>query len=475
MPRFLLLIFIMMASVITRANHIYGGNMSLQATQAHNKYTVSLTLFFDKRNADPTSGYESPLVYIFRKSDNKQVRSILLSPQQQQDLFNSAALCAYLLPLSILSIQYSAVIELTPQEYSDSKGYYIIWERCCRNQDIANINKPSNTGMVFRLDFPALGQTNSAVANSSPEFSIPPADYICINKPYRISFKATDSDGDRLQYELVDPLAGYTSEFPESNRIGTGESRTFYPPVSWNSGFTATNAINGNPTLQINATTGELTVTATQIGLYAFAVLVREFRNGIELGQVRREFQLPVVDCRQNQLLTTPPLIRVDGQTGAAHQNCEDNPITMSIPIEQGFHYQWQRNGKDLDGQTQSSITVTKGGNYTVVKRFAQDCGRDTVSNEVVVYCDTQLWIPTCFTPNGDGVNDVWKISPTVQVDDLQVIIYDRWGSVVYSENRYSKPWDGTSQNQRVPSGIYTYLVKVPNKETYRGSLWVLY
>ena len=459
--------------VISWGNHIYGGNMSLQATQTPGRYILSLTLYFDKRNADPATGYESPTVYIFRKSDNARVSSAFLSPQQQQDLFNSTAACTSLLPLSILQIRYSAAIMLTPQDYSDPQGYYVIWERCCRNGDIVNIYQPGNTGMTFRLDFPALVQANSSLTNSSPEFSTPPADYVCLNKPYRVSFKATDADGDRLQYELVDPLAGYTSEFPESNRVGTGQSRSFYPSVNWNAGFKATNALAGNPSLRINSTTGELTVTATKVGLYTFAVLVREFRNGVELGQVRREFQLPVVDCQQQ--VSIPPIIQVNGQTVSTQQNCEEIPITLSISAEADYQYQWQRNGKNLDGETRSSITVTKGGNYTVVKKFVQNCGRDTTSQEVLLYCHPQLWIPTAFTPNGDGVNDVWEISHNVPINDLEVIIYDRWGVALFSVKEYSKPWDGTYQSRPVPSGIYTYLVRVPNQASYRGSVWVIY
>ena len=462
-------------AVPTQASHIYGGNMSLQATATPGFYKLSLTLFFDKRNADPSAGYDPPTVYIFRKKDNSRVKSLFLPQDEQQDLFKNTPACTNLLPLDLLRIRYSATINLTSSEYNDPQGYYVIWERCCRNRDIVNIQNAGSTGMVFRMDFSAVVQNGIGFQDSSPDFSIPPADYVCINKPFKTSFKATDADGDQLQYELVDPLAGYTSEFPEINRIGSGLSRASYPPISWNSGFSASKAIPGSPTLQINPTTGELTLTATQPGLYTFAVLVREFRNAKEIGQVRREFQLPVVDCKLNQTVPTPPVITANGQPGPTFQHCDTAPLTLSIQPETDYEYQWQRDGLDLEGETNPTLSVSEVGNYSVQKKFLRNCGRDTVSQAVAVFCQVQVFMPTAFTPNGDGQNDSWNIYHSQAIPEMEVTVYDRWGNVVFYSKGYDKPWDGTYQTQKVPIGPYSYLIQVPNQKPYRGSVQVLY
>ena len=472
------IILLLSACLLTNSalgNHIYGGNMSLQATSTPGFYKLSLTLFFDKRNADPTAGYDPPTVYIFRKKDNSRVRSLFLPQEEQQDLFKNTPACTNLLPLDLLRIRYSATINLSATEYNDPAGYYVIWERCCRNRDIVNIQNPGSTGMAFRMDFPAVVQNNIGFQNSSADFSIPPADYVCVNKPFRTSFKATDADGDQLQYELVDPLAGYTSEFPEPNRIGSGQVRTSYPAINWASGFSATKAIAGSPTLQINPTTGDLTVTATQPGLFTFAVLVREFRNGKEIGQVRREFQLPVVDCKLNQTIPTPPVITANGKTGPTIQYCEATPLTLSIQPETDYEYQWQRDGLNLEGETKSTLSVSDIGTYTVLKKFLRNCGRDTVSQAVAVFCQIQVFMPTAFTPNGDGANDAWALYSSEAIPDMEVSVYDRWGNIVFYSKGYTKPWDGTYKDQKVPTGPYSYLILVPNQKPYRGSVQELY
>jgi gliding motility-associated-like protein len=458
-----------------KGNHLYGGNMSLQATATPGFYTLTLTFFIDKRNIEPNSIDDILPVYVFSKRTNARIDKFDLLKGATQNLLKSSNACDALIKLELQTLQYTKTINLTSSKYSDDQGYYIIYERCCRNVDILNIQNPGNTGLTFRMDFPPIVRNGIGFTNSSPDFGLPPADYVCINRPFKVSFKATDSDGDRLQYELIDPLAGYTSRSTTNPLavFGTGNSYATYPAVQWQGGFSAAKAIPGNPSLQINATTGELTLRATQVGLYTFAVLVREFRNGVEIGQVRREYQFPVVDCQSNT--TTPPIVSVNGQSVSALQHCETTPVTLSIPTDTNFVYQWQRDGQDLSGETSTTLTASNLGTYTVQKKFVQNCGIDTTSQAVQLYCETFLYMPTAFTPNGDGVNDSWQIQNIESLAEADVTIFDRWGSVVFNSKGYKTPWDGTYKTEKVPVGPYTYQITVPNQKPYRGSVQVLY
>lgn len=468
------LLFILLAALLCsntlKANHIYGGNMSLQASATPGFYNLSLSLFIDKRNLEPNSIDDVLGVYIFSKSTNLRVDRFDLVKGSPTPLLQSTSACDALLKLDLDMLVYSKLVNLPAGKYNDPQGYYVIYERCCRNVDIANIQNAGNTGQLFRLDFPAVVQNNIGFQNSSPDFGVPPADYVCINRSFKVSFKATDADGDRLQYELVDPLAGYSTR---ANVFGTGNSYTTYPAINWVSGFSAAKAVPGNPTLQINPTTGELTVTANQLGLYSFAVLVKEFRGGKQIGQVQREFQFVVVDCKQNK--TTPPAITANGTSLTAILHCEATPLTLTTESDPKFVYQWQRDGLDLDGETKPTLTVNELGNYTVQKKFLYNCGVDTVSQGVNIYCETYLYMPTAFTPNGDGVNDEWRIQNIESLTEAVVTIFDRWGSVVFSSTGYLKPWDGTFKSEKVPVGPYTYQIQIPHQKPYRGSVQVLY
>ena len=68
-----------------------------------------------------------------------------------------------------------------------------------------------------------------------------------------------------------------------------------YPLVTWRNPFSLENVLNGDPDLEIS-TDGFLTATPSQQGLYVFAVKCDEYRDGVKIGEVRRDFQMLVVD-----------------------------------------------------------------------------------------------------------------------------------------------------------------------------------
>ncbi len=68
--------------------------------------------------------------------------------------------------------------------------------------------------------------------------------------------------------------------------------------------------------------------------------------------------------------------------------------------------------------------------------------------------------IPDAFSPNGDGINDVWNIIGKDSYPDIEVTIYNRWGQVVWKSGRgYPVPWDGRSRGKELPVDSYHYLI----------------
>jgi gliding motility-associated-like protein len=74
------------------------------------------------------------------------------------------------------------------------------------------------------------------------------------------------------------------------------------------------------------------------------------------------------------------------------------------------------------------------------------------------------------FTPNGDMVNDFFIIQGIESYSSSDVVIYNRWGTVVFEASPYSnlQPWDGTNRNSgsKLPDGVYYYVVKANNPAT---------
>ncbi len=84
----------------------------------------------------------------------------------------------------------------------------------------------------------------------------------------------------------------------------------------------------------------------------------------------------------------------------------------------------------------------------------------DTVFSwvDVIGYCEPQVYVPNAFTPNGDVVNDFFKVYAQ-GVDSFHVTIYSRWGNVLYESDSPGFRWDGRSNGQMMPIGSYTYRI----------------
>ncbi len=67
--------------------------------------------------------------------------------------------------------------------------------------------------------------------------------------------------------------------------------------------------------------------------------------------------------------------------------------------------------------------------------------------------------LPNTITPNNDGVNDVWNIPGIANFPNVQVVIYNRWGTEVFNSTGYREPWDGTRNGDLLPAGSYFYMI----------------
>jgi gliding motility-associated-like protein len=83
--------------------------------------------------------------------------------------------------------------------------------------------------------------------------------------------------------------------------------------------------------------------------------------------------------------------------------------------------------------------------------------------------------IPNTFTPNGDGINDLWDISALQSYPGCTISIYNRYGALVYNAVNYSRPWDGTANGKQLASGTYYYVIDLKNgKKPFAGSVTLL-
>jgi gliding motility-associated-like protein len=371
-------------TLFAKADHIMGGELQMRPGATTGSYEITLIQYWDGNELIlPSPGVNGNRdvtveLFIYRKHDDLFMDRVQLTYLSSMAIQYQNKACASSRSLNTLAGTYKGGIVLSTAKYDDPGGYYIAWERCCRNNDIDNIADPGRTGMVFYLEFPPL-----AVKNSSPEFSAPNGQYICSNRPFSMNMAATDSDGDELRYSLVTPLSGTTTV---NQPLGTSHSKDEYPLIRWERGISASNAIPGSSPLQIS-NTGLLTVNANTIGLYVFTVQCEEYRNGKQIGLIRRDFQLLVIDCNNG----TPdrPIIKLGQAPVSNVQLCPERPVVLQTDESPDWSYQWQLNGQNIPGEVNSTISVSDTGQYSVVKSYTKKCSGDTSSLAVDVgYAD---------------------------------------------------------------------------------------
>ncbi|WP_417591508.1 gliding motility-associated C-terminal domain-containing protein [Owenweeksia hongkongensis] len=101
-------------------------------------------------------------------------------------------------------------------------------------------------------------------------------------------------------------------------------------------------------------------------------------------------------------------------------------------------------------------------GDHVVTQVVSDGTCTDTLYRYVYVKKIFKLFIPNAFTPDGDGINDVFLFKG-VGIAKFQANVYNRWGEMVYSwdESSGSDGWDGTQNGKPVPTGVYTYKIVV--------------
>lgn len=158
-----------------------------------------------------------------------------------------------------------------------------------------------------------------------------------------------------------------------------------------------------------------------------------------------------------------------------------DNPIlfkglsTRLIAIEppqDSVTYHWSPNIW-MDRSDSSVVVVNPEESFTYYVRAIDKYGcmqKDTVTLAVYEWIcgDPFIYVPTAFTPNDDGKNDLFKVESGV-VTELYFAIYDRWGEKLFETTDVDKTWDGKYMNKPVQPQVLVYYIEATcfNKEKY--------
>jgi len=126
-----------------------------------------------------------------------------------------------------------------------------------------------------------------------------------------------------------------------------------------------------------------------------------------------------------------------------------DGTITANVAGGTGaYTYLWN----DPTAQTTQIATELCFGSYGVTITASKGCEiQDTTSISEI----KEIFLPTAFSPNGDGVNNVWYLRGDVQ--SLYLVVFNRWGEKVFETRDRTKKWDGTHRGKALNSDSYSY------------------
>eukprot|EP01037_Dinobryon_pediforme_P017342 gene17342-17533_t len=142
--------------------------------------------------------------------------------------------------------------------------------------------------------------------------------------------------------------------------------------------------------------------------------------------------------------------------------------ITLIAPV--GFSaYQWNDGvsaAQTFQVRTPQTVSLT-----------VTDANGCQATQQIMVSAQCpDVHIPNTFTPNGDGINDLWDIAGLEADHSALVKVYNRYGTLLYESKGYPTPWNGEMNGKKLPAGVYYYIVNAKNnKQKYSGSLTIIY
>ncbi len=243
-------------------------------------------------------------------------------------------------------------------------SYHISYQRCCRNSSISNIVNPDRIGATFAVELTSLAQS---VCNNSATFTNFPPTVICVSEPLSFDHSAIDVDGDSLVYEFCSPKLGAGREGTDGNQGDPNSCEGVRPdpgcappygdvnfrlPV-----YTFRQPMAGDPVVSIDPVTGEITGVPLTLGQFVVGVCVSEYRDGLLINTLSRDFQFNVEDCES----TVVAQIQADETVGVKDfllTSCGEETINFvneSFVESQISSYLWQFDVGE--GQTEEATT----------------------------------------------------------------------------------------------------------------------
>lgn len=357
----LLLLLTVLISSELYATHVAGGSMTYRCL-GNSRYEVSLEFRRDCFNGARDAQFDRFASVTIFNSNNQLMVTLgnggeVRIPFIDDDTLNErlTSICNVIGDdVCVQTTVYKDTIILPARP----GGYILAYQRCCRNNALSNVADPLNTGATYwvRITERALME-----CNNSPVFDNLPGVFICVNDTLRFNHKATDVDGDSLVYFLCTPSSGATEPEP----MPQPSNPPPFDKVVWKEGFSENNMMGGSP-ISIHPQTGQLLAVPNQVGQFLIGVCVREFRDGVLLSEVRRDFEYAVRICGRDPIagFESDTNLNCDG----LEINFENLTTSNFLPLD-SIEFEWvfdYPDGNLVSDEVNPTVTYPEAGMYDV-------------------------------------------------------------------------------------------------------------
>lgn len=455
-----LLFFVCASPLSLLARHIIGGEITYECLgevlAGTTRFRFTMKVYRDCYGGGaPLDDPAQFAIYRGTYNTNSLFRQFAISSPDVQNIVPLPPDCVSNVPSVCVEQGTYTFVQDLPKLTDPTQSYFVVYQRCCRNESITNIIDPGSIGATYMVE---VGYDAQQLLNNSPVFNNFPPIIICNEFPIDFDHAATDADGDLLVYSFCSPFAG-GGNILQAPGLFSCEGAVPTPPCNPpfdNVPFTVPtyspgNPMGGSPQININPVTGFISGSPNKLGQFVVGVCVQEFRSGKLLSTIKREFQFNVADC------TPTVFAKIDGDlipgalTKYVVTSCGQNTITFDNQsgLQQFVqNFEWKF---DLKGTT---------------------------------FTDSQNWDPTVAFPDTGTYQGTLLLNPGLQCNDTAFITvnihpaihasfslaYDTCvaGPVVFTDHSTGEgvvnKWDW---NFGVPGGTSTqqnpeYLYRVP-------------
>ncbi len=551
LPKYLFLFFVLCGLALPmKATHIVGGEI-IYDDLGGNNYKITLKCYRDFSGIN----FDNPATIFIYDAFTNLIDTIQI-PFYSEVPVPPAINNPCVLPPNFIQYRFTEYVIPSINLPPILGGYYLVYQRCCRNGTILNLINPGGVGSTYieHINGPEVVTTNN-----SPRFNTWPPIYICNGIDIAYDHSATDPDGDSLVYSLCDAYNALDACCPILGPQAFGVINSGCPPpscpvlglpppysfVPYLSPYNGSYPLSSNPAIAVNSQTGYMTGTPNINGQWVVAVCCSEYRNGVLIGVHRRDFQFNVVTCLVNVVAAAQVPVAICGNNSSASftnnstgtnigsyswnfgdlttssdtsnaispsyaypatgvytvtliaydatnalcndtatttvsisnsfsanftteiERCEENRIkfyaTANFPSGTTANWSWNFGDNSTSTLQNPEHVYASSGTFNIVLisfvAGSVNCYDTVTSQSITIYKPGEFYIPNTFTPNNDGVNDVFRVRGQPS-DKFYFAVYNRWGEMVFETEDFLTGWDGVYKGKLAEQGVYGYYVK---------------